>query len=55
LGSTKNQLFFLLLGIAILLPWNALLASMDFFTTSFPDYKPSFSLLVAVSGAMLIS
>ena len=28
---------------------------MDFFTATFPSYKPSFALLVAVSGAMLVS
>ena len=38
----------------MLLPWNAMLASMDFFTEEFPNYKPSFSLLVAVSGPMFL-
>jgi hypothetical protein len=28
---------------------------MDFFTATFPSYQPSFSLLVAVSGAMLLA
>jgi len=36
-------------GIGMLLPWNAMLAAMDFFTIEFPSYKPSFSLLVAVT------
>lgn len=31
-----------------------MLAAMDYFTESFPSYKPSFSLLVAVSAPMLI-
>jgi hypothetical protein len=54
-ADTANQISFLLIGIAILLPWNAILAAMDFFTESFPNYKPSFSLLAAISGPMLIS
>ena len=36
-------------GIGMLLPWNAMLAAMDFFEDQFTDYKPNFSLLVAVS------
>ena len=36
-------------GVGMLLPWNAMLAAMDFFTIEFPSYKPSFSLLVAVT------
>jgi len=31
LSSSSNQAYFLLLGISLLLPWNALLASMDFY------------------------
>ena len=54
LNSTINKISFLLLGVGILLPWNAMLAAMDFFTNSFPDYEPSFSLLVAVSAPMFI-
>ena len=38
----------------MLLPWNAMLAAMDFFTEEFPSYKPSFSLLVAVSAPMFL-
>jgi len=41
-----------MLGIGMLLPWNAMLAAMDFFSEEFPNYNPSFSLLVAVSGPM---
>jgi len=36
-------------GIGMLLPWNVMLAAMDFFVDEFPSYKPSFMLLVAVS------
>lgn len=41
-------------GVGMLLPWNAMLAAMDFFTGEFPNYEPSFSLLVAVSAPMFI-
>jgi len=45
---------FLMFGIGMLLPWNAMLAAMAFFISSFPAYKPSFELLVAVSVPMLL-
>ena len=54
LNSKINKVSFLLFGVGILLPWNAILASMDFFTEQFPSYKPSFTLVVAVSAPMLI-
>ena len=54
LNSNINKVSFLLFGIGVLLPWNAILASMDFFTDQFPSYKPSFTLIVAVSAPMLI-
>ena len=54
LSSSLNQFSFLCFGIGYMLPWNAMLAAMDYFETEFPSYKPSFSLLVAVSGPMLI-
>ena len=38
----------------MLMPWNAMLAAMDFFDDQFPNYKPSFSLLVAVSAPMFL-
>jgi len=41
-------------GIGMLLPNNAIFAAMDYFTSSFPDYSPQFSLLVAVSVPMLL-
>ena len=47
---------FYLFGICLLLPWNAILAAMDFFQTKFPKsdgFNPSFALLVAVSAPML--
>jgi len=37
-------------GIGMLMPWNAMLASMNFYTSVYPDYQPSFSLIVAVSA-----
>ena len=36
----------------MLLPWNAMLAAMDFFKEEFPSFEPQFSLLVAVSAPM---
>ena len=47
---------FYLFGICLLLPWNAILAAMDFFQLKFPKeegFNPSFALLVAVSAPML--
>jgi len=38
----------------MLLPWNAMLAAMDFFEAQFPSYKPQFSLLVAVSVPLFL-
>ena len=54
MNSSFNKLTFVLLGAGMLLPWNAMLAAMDFFSEEFPSYKPSFSLLVAVSGPMFL-
>ena len=44
---------FLAFGIALLMPWNATLAAMDYFKDIFPSYEPSFSFLLAVSVPML--
>ena len=52
LNSRFNRISFVLFGVGMLLPWNAMLAAMDFFTDAFPSYEPSFSLLVAVSAPM---
>ena len=49
LEKPRNQFAFLMFGLGMLLPWNAMLAAMDFFEVEFPDYKPQFSLLCAVS------
>jgi len=40
-------------GVALLLPWNATMATMDYFIGLYPAHKPSFSFLVAVSVPML--
>jgi hypothetical protein len=32
LGSAINKFSFLMFGVGMLLPWNAILAAMDFFT-----------------------
>ena len=40
-------------GIALLMPWNATMATMDYFIKIFPSYKPSFTFLLAVTGPML--
>jgi len=41
------------MGISLLLPWNATMASLDYFTSIFPHYKPDFTFLMAVSVPML--
>jgi hypothetical protein len=41
-------------GLGMLLPWNVIMAAMDFFVEEFPNYKPSFSILVAVSVPLLL-
>jgi len=53
--SQTNQTLFLLFGVSLLLPWNATMAAMDYFIKIFPspDYKPSFTFLLAASGPML--
>jgi len=53
IDSNLNQLAFLAFGVALLLPWNATMATMAFFIERFPNYSPSFSFLVAVSIPML--
>jgi hypothetical protein len=40
-------------GIALLLPWNATLAAMDYFIEIFPNHSPSFTFLLAVCVPML--
>ena len=50
MNSTSNKISFLCFGIGMLMPWNAMLAAMDFYTDVYPSYKPSFSLIVAVSA-----
>ena len=50
--SPLNKLSMICLGVALMLPWNAILASMDFFLDTYPSYKPSFSLLIAISAPM---
>ena len=48
---------FYIMGVGLLLPWNAILAAMDFFKEKYPkrlDYAPDFTFLVAVSLPMLL-
>ena len=40
LEKPRNQFAFLMFGLGMLLPWNAMLAAMDFFEVEYPDYKP---------------
>jgi hypothetical protein len=39
--------------MALLMPWNATMAAMDYFIDIFQNYQPSFSFLLAVSVPML--
>ena len=51
--TRANVLMFFAFGVALLLPWNATMAAMDYFIEKFPNYKPSFSFLLAASIPML--
>ena len=53
LESRSTQFMFLAFGISLLLPWNATMASLDYFKEIFPSYKPDFTFLTAVSVPML--
>ena len=50
LDTMINCVSFMFFGIGMLMPWNAMLASMSFYIEVYPDYKPSFALLMAVSA-----
>lgn len=52
--TKNNQIRFLLFGIALLMPWNTTLATMDYFIEIYPNYKPSFLFLLAVTIPMLL-
>ena len=41
-----TKLSFLLLGTATLIGWNAVLSSIDFFSSKFPDYNISFLMII---------
>ena len=53
LESKTSQFMFLAFGIALLLPWNATMANLDYFKGIFPGYGPDFTFLMAVSVPML--
>lgn len=42
------------LGLAMLMPWNAIISSFDFFFKVFPTEQPSFVFLLFYSFPMLI-
>ena len=44
-----SKLAFLMFGFGMLLPFNVIMAALDFFDEHFPSYNPNFSLLTAVS------
>jgi hypothetical protein len=44
---------FVAFGIALLMPWNATLAALDYFRDIFTSYKPDFTFLLAVTVPML--
>lgn len=45
---------FIIFGIALLLPYNALMAAMDYFIARYPDHSPAFSFLLSNSLPMLL-
>jgi len=47
-GSTKNTLFFVLLGMSSVIGWGAVVASSDFFIQQYPDYKIAFLMVLPV-------
>eukprot|EP00347_Sterkiella_histriomuscorum_P021950 403332207 len=54
IDSKLNQLSFFAFGVSLLLPWNAIIAAMDYFNAIYPNHQPSFTFLVAVSVPMLL-
>ena len=54
LTKPLSQYSFILFGAGLMMPWNAILAILDFFESSFPNYKPQFSILVAVSVPLFL-
>ena len=44
--TSLAKMNFLLLGLATLIGWNAVLSSIDFFSLKFPDYNISFLMLI---------
>lgn len=52
--SLANRISFLCFGIGMLMPWNAMLANMAFYIEIYPNYEPSFTLIVAVSAPIFI-
>ncbi len=45
----------LLFGLGTLLPWNAVLTSLDFFDSKMHDYKPASVFGLAVNGLLIFT
>jgi len=48
------QIVFLIWGIGILLPWNAVLTTYDFFEFRMDGFNPSFTYGFAVNGVLFV-
>ena len=54
----KNNIAYymvLLFGLGTLLPWNAVLTSLDFFDSKMHDYKPASVFGFAVNGLLIFT
>lgn len=54
LNSAINQVSFVLFGCGMLIGQQAAYTSLDFFTVSFPDYKPNFAIPFIISMGTVI-
>jgi hypothetical protein len=56
LEDTGNKIYWVtfVYGVATLAPWNAVLSTLDFLSTSMPNYPISFVISFAINGVMIL-